>query len=193
MRIVIVGPSGTGKTTLAQELGKRNNIPFISASAKGLFKCYGFKDHKDIIRCAIENPKKGFDFQMELMLTRNNLFKQYKDFISARSPIDIWVYFLLQNSSQLSGPQCEILYELYLKGLENIDKVIYLPHTSEIDTEEDGVRITNRYFQYMVDSLFDKVIFDLRKMDLIWVSRIYNTIERNFERKLEFTNIWLNG
>ena len=191
MRTVIVGPSGVGKTTLAKALAEKNRTPFISASAKNLFDCYGFKDHKDIINCGISDPKKGLQFQIEIMQTRIGLFQKTENFISDRSPIDVWVYFLIQHSSQLSGAQCSYMGELFDKGLRTFDKIIYLPYINEIEIEVDDVRITNPYFQYMVNSVFDKLIEDLRLTDK-FKNAIWKTTERDFECKLEICNIWLN-
>jgi adenylate kinase family enzyme len=191
MRIVIIGPSGTGKTTLAKELSERNKIPFISASAKDLFNCYGFKNHNDIVKCGIIDPKKGLQFQMELIQTRNELFRTNKSFISDRSPIDVWVYFLLQNSSQLSYNQCNYMEENFRTGLSYIDKIIFLPFTSSIEIENDGVRVINPYFQFTVNALFEKIIQDLKERS--WSNKVWRTTERNFERKLELCNIWLNS
>ena len=61
-RIIVLGPSGTGKTTLARKLGEKLNIPYLH-----LDSVYWKKDWQNI-------DKQEFDLYMRRYLTDNRRF-----------------------------------------------------------------------------------------------------------------------
>lgn len=166
-QIFITGTSGIGKTTLAQYIAARHRIPFVVGSSKILWEKYEIKSHADLINLAGTNPTKLLDFQCELLDIRLENMQKEKDFVSDRSFIDNVVYFILQNSANLTELQTEAYISRCREYTRETQKAkyIYLSHDL-IDKHAfritaDGARIENMYFQnYAVAPIFDKVIKD---------------------------------
>lgn len=86
------GAHRTGKSTLAREYAKRNNILFVETSASEVFKQLGL------------DPRKSYEVDQRLMIQEavlTTLTKQYKEarkkdrlFIADRTPIDMASYMM---------------------------------------------------------------------------------------------------
>ena len=169
-QIFITGTSGIGKTTLAKYISQRYRIPFCEGSSKVLWEKYNIKTHKELIDMAVKDPKLSLQFQIELLEIRRDIIINNKSFVSDRSFVDNFVYFLLQNSTGI--PQEETDHYLGLcreySKLCKDPKYIYLSHNlidkGKFIIENDGKRIDNPYFQNnVVGPIFDEVL----KRDLL--------------------------
>ena len=161
-KIFITGVSGIGKTTLAEYISKRMQIPFVVGSSTILWEKYGIKNHLDILKMGLNDPKKGLDFQLELLSKRFELSNEHQHFVTDRSPIDNAVYFLLQNSQSLKEEQVESYIQKCWDYFHNTPycQIIYLSHKTGLRTiEDDSKRITNPYFQNdVVGPIFENFI-----------------------------------
>ncbi len=166
MKVFISGISGIGKTTLAETISKKHeDMPFIIGSTKILWEKYNITSHKDIIKMCNEDPTLGMAFQMEVLDYRMEMANTHKNFISDRSPVDNIVYTLTQLSHKVSD---ELMLEYINKA-----KIIYQkPDVRHIHLganyhtirtkgiEDDNMRITNQYYQFMINNIFSMVLHD---------------------------------
>ena len=102
-RIMFVGPSGIGKTTLAQAVAKKYDIPFISGSMSDLLPATKGISHNELLSLGSEAMYKS-DFQ--LLNLRNKLFKDKENFVTDRSYADLAAYFWYKQSRNI--PECEM-------------------------------------------------------------------------------------
>lgn len=168
MKIALAGPSGTGKTTLANFIAETLDIPFIKGSAgliltdedktflKGL-SGYSQNGHKEVIALSAD-PKFGYMFETLVLQRRFELIRGNTSFITDRSPIDNLTYFLLQASWGCSEPEVEKVIALNQESFRSLTHIIYIPLNNPHGIEDNNSRIANIYFQWMVDSLFKAVI-----------------------------------
>ena len=89
-RIMFVGPSGIGKTTLAKYISEKYGLPFISGSMTDLLPATRDLSHIEILSLGSEAMYKS-DFQ--LLNLRNKLFKDKEEFVTDRSYTDLAAYF----------------------------------------------------------------------------------------------------
>lgn len=162
MIVFLSGPSGIGKTTMAEKLAQEYKIPFLVGSAKVLWEKYGIESHLDLIEKSDRDPQFALSFQYALLEYRTNQIKENSNFVSDRSPLDNLVYFLNQLSHKVGKDEtmkyikaCEKAYPKtrYLQ--------VYLGLNNEMalqGIENDGFRIDNPYYQLMMDSIFKGVI-----------------------------------
>lgn len=155
IRIGIAGPSGVGKSTLAEWVAKEFNIPFITSSTKPLWDKYGINNHAELIQKTLINPQWGLDFQNEVLDYRINAVKGVESFIIDRTPLDNLVYFLMQNSHTLGEEQTEFYIQRCKEAMSIIDGLIWLKFTDEVVLENDNKRIANKYYQHMTESVFE--------------------------------------
>jgi hypothetical protein len=159
-RIMFVGPSGIGKTTLAQYVAKSQNIPFISGSMSDLLPATKDISHNEILSLGSEAMYKS-DFQ--LLNLRNKLFKDREYFVTDRSYADLAAYFWYKQSRSI--PECEMEHFLcQCKTLmeEQCDLAIFLPLNlytyQNWQMENNGKRILNRFFQVQISSLMSELL-----------------------------------
>lgn len=159
-RIMFVGPSGIGKTTLAQAVAKKYNIPFISGSMSDLLPATKDVSHNEILSLGSEAMYKS-DFQ--LLNLRNKLFKDKENFVTDRSYADLAAYFWYKQSRNM--PECEMEHFFcQCKTLmeDQCDVAIFLP--LNLDTykhwpmEDNKKRIMNRFFQVQISSLMSELL-----------------------------------
>lgn len=159
-RIMFVGPSGIGKTTLAQAVAKKYDIPFISGSMSDLLPATKGISHNEILSLGSEAMYKS-DFQ--LLNLRNRLFKDKENFVTDRSYADLAAYFWYKQSRTL--PECEMEHFFcQCKTLmeDQCDVAIFLP--LNLDTykywpmEDNKKRIMNRFFQVQISSLMSELL-----------------------------------
>lgn len=157
---MFVGPSGIGKTTLAQAVAKKYDIPFISGSMSDLLPATKGISHNELLSLGSEAMYKS-DFQ--LLNKRNRLFKDREYFVTDRSYADLAAYFWYKQSRTL--PECEMEHFFcQCKTLmeDQCDVAIFLP--LNLDTykhwsmEDNGKRILNRFFQVQISSLMGELL-----------------------------------
>jgi len=159
-RVAISGTSGVGKTTLANYISSKFDLPFVSTSAQSLWYRYGFINHADALRKCLADPELGFRYQKEIVLTRMQTLSLHKEFVVDRGPVDAMAYFLLQQGYYSQANTDEFL-SLCLKLEKLIDGTIYLeiPDPSEgYIIEDNGRRIPNLSYQKLVDNTMNMVV-----------------------------------
>lgn len=159
-RIMFVGPSGIGKTTLAKYVAKREDLPFISGSMSDLLPATEGVSHNEILSLGSEEMYKA-DFQ--LLNRRYRLFKDREYFVTDRSYADLAAYFWYKQSRTL--PECEMEHFFYQcqKLMENqCDLAIFLPlnlsNYKDWPMEDNKKRIMNRFFQVQISSLMSELL-----------------------------------
>lgn len=154
LRIGICGPSGTGKSTLAKHISEKYGVPFITTSTKPLWDKYCIESHQDLINKTLSDLTWGLKFQNEVLDYRIKMMEENPIFVTDRTPIDNLVYFLLQNTHLVKESETEE-YALRCRfALEKMNGLICLPFTEEIKLSDDGARITNKYYQSVVNHVF---------------------------------------
>ncbi|UWD55312.1 MAG: deoxynucleoside kinase [Bacteriophage sp.] len=192
-RIMFVGPSGIGKTTLAQAVAKKYNISFISGSMSDLLPPTKDISHNEILSLGSEAMYKS-DFQ--LLNLRNKLFKDKENFVTDRSYADLAAYFWYKQSRNM--PECEMehFFCQCKELMENqCDLAIFLPLNlstyHEWPMEDNNKRIMNRFFQVQISSLMSELLANweiptvcVENLDFCTrLNQIWYHIDRIWEKK----------
>ena len=155
MRVMLAGPSGIGKTTLAKDISKLTGIEFISGSVSDLLPETKEMSHESMLN---RESKQLYTEDYQILNLRNKLFKEKEQFVSDRSYLDSVAYFLYKQADQI--PACEVEHFISIAGrlLNNqCDLLIVLELVPEDVhnwiTEDNKKRITSNYFQILISSL----------------------------------------
>lgn len=154
LRIVISGPSGVGKSTLAEFISKTYNIPFVTTSTKPLWDKHGITSHEHLIQMTLMDKAWGLSFQNEVLNYRIEKLSEHKEYVTDRSPVDNLAYFLSQNSHMVSEKNVEDYIVRCLNALADNTGLIAIPYTSDIVLEDDGKRVNNKYYQRFMNGAF---------------------------------------
>lgn len=202
-KIAICGASGSGKTTLAKKLSEITNIPFVNFSQNELMKeaperlIKPLKEmtyekyepgisHEKIIRLSHRYPKFGLAFQKTILELRAEKASNYESMITDRSPIDSWVYFLLEASYGVSVNESHDFLKKCIKTFLLFDGLIFVHINPNNEIKDDKVRITNPYFQQFIQSSFRDTIeryFSFKP--------ILTLNEWNFEKRMQDASIFI--
>ena len=162
MKIFLSGPSGVGKTTMANEISKQYGIPFIQGSSRVLWDKYKIKSHQHLIELCNNDLRFAVDFQYELLEVRKELIKANDSFVTDRSPLDNLVYFLLNVSDRVDSNETMNYIHECTKSFPEKYIQIFLGLTygmlHQKGIEDDGFRINNIYYQLMVHNIFKGII-----------------------------------
>lgn len=159
-RIMFVGPSGIGKTTLAKFIETKYGIPFISGSMSDLMPDTKEMHHAEFLH---QGCGELINKDYQLLNLRNKLFKDKETFVTDRSYVDLAAYFIYKQSTHI--PECEVDAFLDIcKDLtvQQCDLLIYLPlsmyHMKEWPMEDNKKRIINRYYQAQMSDIMGNLL-----------------------------------
>lgn len=188
-KIFITGPSGVGKTTLAKYIAQRFDIPFVDTSAKNLWPSYGFKDHQHAHIVSATEPEIGLDYQLALLNHRIKALLVHEEFVCDRSPIDNFVYFMLETSPYVTSEHTGKFIEKCRAAMDLGNHLIIIPYTDEIRLD-DGYRIQNHYYHLMVEQLERWALWD-NKMAISKIDKVLTLNHWDFNLRQKLVEEWL--
>jgi len=194
MRIIISGPSGTGKTTLAKGISIEFGIPYIKAGAKDLWYKHNIDNHRDLINKSLLNPSFALDYQLDLLNYRYKKLSQHKSYVTDRGPMDNLVYFFTQvvhNSTE--NVATEFIYRCTDIIHEICDKqILTLYPYNFISVENNGDRVNNKYYQLFTQQIYNWVLkYDLLEFRSGSISILPTDLQGIQQRQL-MVNKWLS-
>lgn len=152
MRIMLAGPSGIGKTTLANQVSTLLDKQFISGSVSDLLPKTKDIPHSDMLD---RDSQEIYREDYQILNLRKRVFEGMADFVSDRSFVDSATYFLYKQASKI--PACEVEHFINLCGrltTSLCDLLVVLElSTDDIHTwitEDNGKRIVSNYFQTLI-------------------------------------------
>lgn len=166
-KIAFTGTSGSGKTTLVKYVAEQFRLNHISGSSGDLknehdrvylekeFGFTGNQGHAHVIRESHNNPELGLAIQNIILSRRTELIENTEDFVTDRSPLDNWVYFMLQAGLYQDMQTCQFFLEKAYSAFSKLTHVFYVP-AMLTEVENNGSRIANFHYQSAVDAIFNR-------------------------------------
>lgn len=168
-KIAFAGPSGLGKTTLANLIAGQLNIPHPSTSAGDLFTHqdkaflldnFGYEGagHKAVINLSAKSPDFGLEFQKLILTRRHSQITLYDEVVLDRCPIDNVVYLLTQVGHNFDEATIHELIAIAQEAYTSLSHVIMIKYSKDIPhIEDNNSRVPNRYFQQYISDVFGGV------------------------------------
>lgn len=165
MKVAFSGASGSGKTTLVKHVSKELNLDWLNGSSGTIKEHFdverlkinhGYVEnqgHKYVIAKSHNEPEFGKDFQKAVLEGRDKLITENDDFVTDRSPLDNWIYYLLQVGPYSNNEETKLFYNKCLSAFNKLSHVIVLPFLFD-EVEDNGSRVANVHYQKMVSHLF---------------------------------------
>lgn len=153
MRVMLAGPSGIGKTTLARWLSEVSGVKFISGSMSNLLPETKDITHHELLS---ENNKKLILQDYQLISVRHRVFGTSGSYITDRSYLDSAAYFIYKQSKFESNcTLSDFIYTCKQLICSDCDVIILLSLDNPLDfmIEDNHKRITNSYFQVQISKL----------------------------------------
>jgi ABC-type dipeptide/oligopeptide/nickel transport system ATPase subunit len=154
--ICIVGPSGTGKTTLAKYISSRYRIDYITGSSRGLSKEFNINSHQDMIKLCANDPMGALDLYMGILNYREEI-SETLPMVTDRGIIDLIVYFTIQLAPFLSLYEVEKFMGLCINVMDQQVTPLYIftRYNFEHAIDEDDRRIVSLEYQALISHAFD--------------------------------------
>lgn len=175
-RIMMVGPSGVGKTTLAKFISEKYNLPFISGSYSDLIPETREVSHKDMVKNATLTQEN------QLLSLRSKAFHfSNGSYVTDRSYIDDLAYLFVKLSNSIE--YCDFdTFELHVRRLliRDCTHLVFIPFTKDMihtwKIEDNNKRVLNPYFQYMVSKVMEGIIADIFGVEYKFLSDSYGQL-----------------
>lgn len=159
--ILLAGPSGVGKTTVAKFLSEELGIKFISGSVSDLLPQTKEMTHAEMLA---RDSKDLYTEDYQILNLRNKLFsKEEEPFVSDRSFLDSAAYFLYKQADKI--PACEVEQFLNLAKmatLQSIDYLVFIDYTLDMFNnwiiEDNSKRVISKFFQMEISRIMYMVL-----------------------------------
>lgn len=177
MRITLTGASGVGKTTLAQHLSEKLNLPLIPELGREICKEMGFERIGDI-----PDQEK---FKVQVLARQIELEEHLQHFIADRSAIDCWVLWQRWNLCSAMTYDTERYYNHAREQSLKYTHIIYVP--PHFKTVEDGFRWTDPDYITQLDRIVRMTLFDMN----LW-SKTLTISSDKIEARIEEVTGWIS-
>lgn len=152
MKIMLCGPAGVGKTTLAKFIAEHLEIPFIEGSAKEITSQY--KNHSEYLNAVLVNPKLAMEINTEILNRRSTLRLEYPDFVTDRSTIDCLAYGTFEMAHQTPDGDMGEFINRCVHGVLDIDWLIHVGIShDQPEIEDNNIRTPHYAFNNLIDLL----------------------------------------
>lgn len=154
-RIMFYGPSGTGKTTMANWIKDNYDIPFISGSISDLIPKTKELTHLEMME---RDYNQIYNEDFQLLSLRVKAFRDEANYVTDRSYMDIIAYHLVKVSKGISKCDTEtLLQNIALAMMRDCTHLVFVPFTKKMihswKIEENNKRVLNPYFQWQVSEV----------------------------------------
>jgi predicted ATPase len=170
-RIILIGAHGTGKSTLANALSKKLDIPVVESVAREFFKNWKYLKDTCLVTGMTPNGESNVKQNILCSMSRWDYMRWTNagvPVIMTRCPLDTLAYAAADKdvSQSILDTNKKILLEDegFMNALNN-SLFIYLP--IEFNIENDGIRPTDIEFQKEVDEEMRKLIYEFKIAPLV--------------------------
>ena len=172
-RIGLTGSGSSGKSSLAVELSKALEIPFVSSVSRSVFEARGLKESDQHNLTPVER----FSLQKDIFAAyRSNLWTYITDgngFVADRTAIDHMCYMLYRCNDIITQADIESIEEFTRFNLSQFDLIVFCP-SGVVPLIDDGFREVKIGYQYLMDIAMRGL---LEKMNKTYITAPLGSLE----------------
>lgn len=175
-KIAMLGTAGTGRTTVALEISKKLNIPFLASSSitKPILERDGFSYSSGLF---VEKFLSVKNRELEIIGKKIELESHCDEFITDRTTLDNFAYLFL-NIEQYSDVEVEQVRKLCFDNMCKYSHLFYFSRTNK-PIKNNGVRTVNKWFQMQVDFIIQGLVKE-------WDITAYEVVNMDEKQSVEF-------
>jgi len=208
-QICIIGPSGTGKTALAEYLSRRFMIPYKTGSSRVITQSFGIKNQTGFMRLCANEQDIATEVYLKILENRLQILSlgdYYNPIVTDRGIIDLLVYAYLQLIPYLTiVERGNLIEKIRTSFTDEGIKFIFIPYTPGRHIENNNHRVDNHIYQNIVSNIFEMIIGELQPKYILtlpmwdWTIRVEqvedifdipHTIESMHKAIIDWTKSW---